>query len=379
MFLQACDLRRGCCWVQRRQTWIVDESKAIFHTMISSSPDSVAPASAPALAGPMEMEQMALELFPSPSRLASTSKENSPGPEIPDSHTYQVSSLFVGTSTSSEGQLPLVMQQGDLKASGKVTAQNYQLMSDRRLKGEILPLDIDAVAILAQLEIVQYRLKTNPHERPQIGVVAQDVAKVWPGAVEDDSATGLKSVRLDLLYFIAMKALQDFLPLLTELDKQRRLGLPLLMHVQQPAVAQQATNPCQESLPARMPCSNDSSDSESECETHMSVVGNLSMQHSSDSSGCHSKDDQSSISSAPPSFKDDAAMVAHMMAALKEDNDGMPFVVRKLLKKLGKEAVWSIFLESQYIRLPAADGKARSPGSTFLHLLKKQEQEAKIV
>ena len=379
-YLQASDLRRGCCWVQRRQTWIVDESKAIFHTMISSSPDTVAPAPAPALADPMEMEQMALELFPSPSRLASTSKQNSPEPEIPDSHTYQVSSLFVGTSTCSEGQPPLVMQQGDLKASGKVTAQNYQIMSDRRLKGEILPLDIDAVAILAQLEIVQYKLKTDAHERPQIGVVAQDVATVWPGAVEDDSTTGLKSVRLDLLYFIAMRALQDFLPLLTELDKQRRLGLPLLMHAQQQAVAQQATNPCQESLPARMPCSNNLSDSESECETHMSVVGNLSMQHSSDSSGCHSKDDQSSSSSAPPSFKDDAAaMVAHMLAALKEDNGGMPFIVRKLLKKLGKEAVWSTFLESQYTRLPAADGKARSPGSTFLHLLKKQEQQAKIV
>ena len=321
------------------------------------------------------IEQIPLELLPSPSRLANTSRQTIPEPHVPDLETVQVASLIVGCSPPEQ---PILLQQGEVKACGKVTAQSFHIMSDWQLKDKILPLDIDAVDMLRQLKIVQYKLKNDAQQRPQIGVVAQEVAQVWADAVDNDSATNLQSVRLDLLCFAVMRALQHFLPLLTEIDKQHRLGLPLRMHAQQQAAAQQATNPCQESLSATAQCSNDLSDSDSECKTHMSATGGLDMEHSSDCSGCHSEADVSSELPAPPGFKDDAAMVAHILAALKEDNEGMPVLICKLLRKLGKKTVWSAFLETQYTRIPAADGKARSPGSTFLHLLKKQEQQAKI-
>lgn len=340
--------------------------------MIDSCPDPVAPAPT----GPMEMEQMEpLELLPSPSWLASTSRQAPPEPHDPDPHTVQVSSLIVGCSTSSDEQL----QPGDLKACGKVTAQSYHIMSDRRLKHEVLPLHIDAAAILGQLDIVEFKFNDDAQGQRQVGVIAQDVLKVLEDAVTTDGATDLKSIKLDLLQFITMKALQDFLPLLIELDKQHRLGLPLLMHTQQHAAAQHSSTPSWENLSARTQRSQDMSDTESECETHMSAIADSGMQHSSDSSDCHSDAQPSSSNpSAPPGFKDDAAMVAHILAALGEDNKGMPVIALKLLRKLGKESVWSTFLEAQYTRLPAADGKARSPGSTFLHLLKKKEQQAKI-
>ena len=348
---------------------------------MNSWPEPVVQVAMAAPTGAMDIEQIALEpleQLPSPSRLASTSRQTFPEPYVPNpQETVRVSSLIVGSNTSLDEQ-PILLQPGDLTASGKVTAQGYQIMSDRQLKDEILPLDIDAVAILRQLKIVQYKYKNDAQERPQIGVVAQDVAQVWADVVDDDSATGLKSVRLDLLYFATMRALQHFLPLLTELDKQHRLGLPLLMHAQQRAAAQQAIKPCQDSLSARVQCSDAMSDSDSGSETHVSAIGNLGIEHSIDSSGCHPKANQASVSSELPGFKDDAAMVAHILAALKEENEGMPVVVRKLLNKLGRESVWSTFQEAQYTTLPAADGKARSPGSTFLHLLKRQEQQAKI-
>lgn len=325
----------------------------------------------------MEYGQLALEMLPSPSRLATTSRQTSPEPQtsvpqIPDPQTTQISSLIVGYS---DDQQPLVMQEGDLKACGTVTAQKYHLMSDQRLKHEILPLDIDAVDILKKLQIVQYKLIKDPKSQRQIGVIAQDIEQVLADAVHQDSATDLKSVKLDLLQFVTIRALQDFLPLLINLDKQYRLGLPLLMHAQHQAAALRATNPFQQNLPA---IDIYMSDSDSECETHISTIGNLDMEHPSDSSGHTEAHPTSSDSSAPPDFKDDAAMVAHMLAALGENGVGMPVIVLKLLKKLGRDAAWSAFQQAPFTGLPAADGKARSPGSTFLHLLKKQEQQAKI-
>lgn len=365
------------CWLQCRQTWIVDESKAVFHTMISSCPEPVAPAPLPVAPAPLpEPQQLALEWFPSPSRVASTPRQIFPEAQTPDPQTAQVSSLIVGTSTSlRDDQQPLVMQDGDLKAYGTVTAQSIHIMSDQRLKHEILPLDIDAVDILSQLHIMQYKLIEDPQSQRHIGVIAQDIEKVLADAVHRDSATDMKSVKLDLLQFVTMRALQHFLPLLMKLDEQHRLGLSLLMHTQQQAAAQPATNPYQQNLSA----SNIyMSDSESESETHMSTIGDLDMENPSNSPGCHSDAPQtSSNSSAPHDFKD-AAMVAHMLAALGEDNVGMPVIVLKLLRKLGRETAWSAFQQATFTGLPAADGKARSPGSTFLHLLKKQEQQAKI-
>lgn len=342
--------------------------------MMTSCPDAV-----PEPLGLMDIESLGnsvpLDELPSPSR-PGTCRANPPEPQTPDLQVTKVSSLLVGSSSCTEGSHPVTMRQGDLKASGTVTAQGFHAMSDMRLKHNILPLDIDAVAILDQLNIVQFKWDSDPQGRPQIGVIAQQVAQVLADAVKMDTATGLNSVNVHLLLFVTMRALKDFLPLLTELDKQHRLGLPLLM-LRQQQVAQQAPTPDQKRFPARALTFTDSIDSDSASDFDTSDIDtpDPGLECSSNSP----KDQQPSFRSAPPiDFKNDAAMIAQILADLGEDNPGMPFAVRKLLGKLGKEVVWGTYLQAQVTSLPAADGSMRSPGSTFLHLLKKQEQEAKI-
>lgn len=357
----------------------MDTTKALYHTMMKSWPETIAPTTlSPSDAEQLQHRVMSqpLEMAPSPPG-PSTPRPNPAEPTTPES--MQVPSLIVGCSTPADQQQPVVMRQGDLKASGTVTAQSIRVMSDMRLKHNILPLGIDAVDILRQLNIVQYHLNNDPQGPPHIGVLAQDVAQVLADAVEIDTASGLKSVKLDLLLFIVMRTQQQFLqflPLLTELDKQHRLGLPLLMHRQQQA-AQQTPNPDQQMLSATTPSCTDSTDSDSASEVNMLDAGG--MECSSNSSGCQQGDQQpSSDPSAPLSFKSDKTMISHILADLGEDNKGMPVVVGKLLGKLGREAVWKTYRQAKCTTLHGADGGKRSPGSTFLHLLKKQEQEANI-
>lgn len=101
--------------------------------------------------------------------------------------------------------------------------------SDRRLKENILPLQSSLEKVM-QLEGVSYNYKdkTKFTGENQIGVIAQDVEKVFPEVVRTDSKTGLKSVAYDHLVapmIEAMKEQQRQISSLKEQNEQMRAEL----------------------------------------------------------------------------------------------------------------------------------------------------------
>jgi hypothetical protein len=92
----------------------------------------------------------------------------------------------IGIGTSSPTQT--------LEVNGTVLASAYLYSSDRRLKKDITPLE-ESLEKLLTLNTVKFNWIT-PHnsdeERTQIGLIAQDVQKVFPEAVKEDSQGWLR-------------------------------------------------------------------------------------------------------------------------------------------------------------------------------------------
>ncbi|WPU64939.1 tail fiber domain-containing protein [Peredibacter starrii] len=121
-------------------------------------------------------------------------------------------------------------------ASGKVLAINSTPIcsaagctssSDRRLKRDIHPLH-DSLLKITQLKGVQYYYidTQNFGEQHQVGVIAQDVEKVFPEVVKTDPKTGLKSVAYDHLVAPIIEAIKELhtkvMALVTASDKHSR-------------------------------------------------------------------------------------------------------------------------------------------------------------
>jgi hypothetical protein len=81
--------------------------------------------------------------------------------------------------------------------------------SDRRLKENISPLENSLDKIL-QLQGVEYDWKDKQHygDNHQIGLIAQDLEKVYPEVVLTDLKTGLKSVAYDHLIAPVIEAIK---------------------------------------------------------------------------------------------------------------------------------------------------------------------------
>ena len=93
-----------------------------------------------------------------------------------------------------DGQLSL---KGNLVTSGSISAGSFlYTSSDRNLKTDIKPLQ-DSLQKVLQLQGVSFNWKSTG--QPSIGLIAQDVEKVFPEIVATDSKTGLKSVAYENL------------------------------------------------------------------------------------------------------------------------------------------------------------------------------------
>ena len=80
--------------------------------------------------------------------------------------------------------------------TGNITAANFILSSDRRLKQNIKPITFSNIG---QIKFVQFDMKNDSSHRTRYGVIAQDVEKIAPELVYTDSK-GIKSVGyIDLL------------------------------------------------------------------------------------------------------------------------------------------------------------------------------------
>ncbi|MDZ4662235.1 MAG: tail fiber domain-containing protein, partial [Pseudomonadota bacterium] len=91
-------------------------------------------------------------------------------------------------------------------------------VSDRRLKEDIQPLE-DSLDNILKLQGVSYNWidKEKYGQSQQIGLIAQDLEKVYPQAVITDSKSGLKSVAYDHLVAPLIEAFKSLNGRLNEL------------------------------------------------------------------------------------------------------------------------------------------------------------------
>ena len=320
---------------------------------------------------------MALDILPSPTRDApSLLHAPVPQPDLNQGLPQTVSDLIVGPSTML-GEGPALVVHDDVKVDGLVTARGIRIMSDERLKTDIVPAHVDALSALAKVSVFEYKLTADPLSQHEIGVVAQNLRKVLPDTVEQDAATGLWGVKLDKLVIYAVKGIQEANTALEELHakvQNLQIGLSVLMQQQ----AMHDSSPQHSATSSSISTLQNFYDSDADDDCHMLPALNAGSATNLNSAPADTEQPSISSSSCFSCFPDDTALVQHIMSQLGEANPGMPVKVHKLLHQLGRDATWKAFLEAQHSRMPAARGKTRSPGSTFLLLLKKQEQDAKL-
>jgi hypothetical protein len=128
---------------------------------------------------------------------------------------------FVG-SISGSGLQFTVDADGDVKN----TNNSYGSISDIKLKQDV----VDAASQwddIKALRVRKYRFKRNPDAALQIGLVAQEAEAVSPGLVEEtadrdeegnDLGTTTKSVKYSVLYMKAVKALQEAMTRIEQLE-----------------------------------------------------------------------------------------------------------------------------------------------------------------
>ncbi|HEY1057510.1 MAG TPA: tail fiber domain-containing protein [Limnobacter sp.] len=89
-----------------------------------------------------------------------------------------------------------------LQVSGSVKATAFNTSSDRRLKTDIAQLGDDLLGKLTQLNAYQYRFIADPTQKMRYGVIAQEIAQLFPNAVSYD-ALGFMTVDYGALGAIA--------------------------------------------------------------------------------------------------------------------------------------------------------------------------------
>ena len=85
----------------------------------------------------------------------------------------------------------LTFSGSNLTVSGTVTATSFIYSSDRNLKENILPLESSLDKISA---LNGYSFNWKKDGKADVGIIAQEVEKIYPALVHTDEATGLKSV-----------------------------------------------------------------------------------------------------------------------------------------------------------------------------------------
>lgn len=87
-----------------------------------------------------------------------------------------------------------------------IQANYFNQMSDRRLKTDIVPLTNSLDSILA---LDGYSFKWKSTGVSDIGVIAQEVERVFPTLVHTDGTTGLKSVQYGNLVAPIIEAIKE--------------------------------------------------------------------------------------------------------------------------------------------------------------------------
>ncbi|MBC7742004.1 MAG: tail fiber domain-containing protein [Bdellovibrionaceae bacterium] len=131
-------------------------------------------------------------------------------------------SVGIGTTTPS---YKLDVQGGDINASGSVRAAGVAITSDIRFKKDIQTLDLSLEKILS-VRGVAYNWRTQEfpdrqfNDRHQIGVIAQEVEKVFPEVV-DTGKDGFKSVNYPALVAPLIEAVKTLYNRITGVESHQ--------------------------------------------------------------------------------------------------------------------------------------------------------------
>ena len=107
-----------------------------------------------------------------------------------------------------------------LQVTGSIKATAFNTSSDRRLKNSITQLDSsNLVSQLQQLNAYQYRFNSDPTGQIRYGVIAQEVATLFPHAVSYDSQ-GLMAVDYGALGAIAATAVGQLSTQVSAINQQ---------------------------------------------------------------------------------------------------------------------------------------------------------------
>jgi hypothetical protein len=91
--------------------------------------------------------------------------------------------------------------------------------SDERLKIILNPVKVN-LEKLSELRKVYYSWKEDSDNKTQLGAIAQDVQKLFPEIVSEDSETGYLSLAYDKLSVIALAAIDELYDMIKTLRKE---------------------------------------------------------------------------------------------------------------------------------------------------------------
>ena len=335
-----------------------DTSQFILHTMERTHQYGMLTESEnPPTGSPQDFADIALDILPNPTDAGpSHLHDELQQADFNQGQSQVISDLIVGPSNFPHEPTALHVQ-SNAKVVGVVTARGFNFFSDERMKNNIVPSELSALSALEKIGVYQYQMNQDPQGDKEFGVLAQELRHHLPDTVELDAATGFLKVKLDKLLVHVLKGVQEANEALKHLDAKQPMGMPVMI---QSALVSHESN---------------SAGSEGNVNTNSAVdSSDASM---SDADADNSPQQVSPMPTVIPAFKDDIAMIQHIMAELGEKNPGMPVKVHKLLDVLGRTVVWETFQHAQKTSVLAQDGEPRSPGSAFFILLKQQQSSQK--
>ena len=106
----------------------------------------------------------------------------------------------------------MTLASGSLTVAGDVT-----ISSDARLKSNIVALGPTLISLL-QLEAKSYTMKNDTEQKQKIGLLAQEVQKVFPALVSEDE-NGMLAVNYQALVPVLINALKEQENNYNELEK----------------------------------------------------------------------------------------------------------------------------------------------------------------
>ena len=151
------------------------------------------------------------------------------------SYTDNIERIFLGSPRPAKiGGDPAILQAyrdsssgtgvdiyGSLKVDGSVIVANEVVhLSDLRLKN-VGKENQDGLEKLRQIKVVNYTFKKDDAKTPRVGVIAQDLQKIFPNAVKK-GADGFLTIRMEDMFYAVINAIKELDSRLTALERENK-------------------------------------------------------------------------------------------------------------------------------------------------------------